>query len=128
MIYDELQTFSEQNGLPHLTISDDGVAWAELPNIGHLVVDTSVENCPCMYLLTTLERMSLQSLLEGLRICDPLRTIGEPINFIADEKNNVGFVVKLDDNKLYARTFGEVCAQLLQALTKLQQNCLGEII
>jgi hypothetical protein len=123
MLEEELQIFAERSGLPGMSLGEDGVARAQLPNgIGEVVVDASYGDRPCVYTLVAVDHPSVKFLLNGLVLCDPSRLVGLPMNFVGDGAERVGFVIFLEPTQLYADMLGLALSQILQSLVRLRQS------
>jgi hypothetical protein len=122
MLADELQVLAERNGLAKLELNGEGIARAELADIGELTIDTSYMERTCVYVFVDMDHPPLPMLLAGLHLCDPARLVGMPMNFVADGSGRVGFLIILSSKELTADKFGMALAQILQSLVRMQQG------
>jgi hypothetical protein len=122
MLADELQIFSERNGLPRITLDGENVARTVLEGVGELTIDASYGERTCIYVFISYDHPPTSMLLMGLHLCNQARLVGMPMNFVADRSGRIGFMVILSSQQLVADNFGMALAQILQALVRIQQG------
>jgi hypothetical protein len=123
VLEDELEVFARRASLPSLRVGADGVAWTTiLEGKGELAIDTSRGTCACLYVLVQLDHPAVSTLLRGLQLCDPAKIVGFPLHCVADGEGRVGFLINLNGGQMHADAFSMASAQILQALTRMQQG------
>jgi hypothetical protein len=98
------------------------VARVFLPDIGELAVDLSCEDRPCMYVLFPAAHPSVEFLLQGFWLCDPVRSVGGGMHFVGDGETQIGFLIVLDKSRFRADSLAAALTQILGAIMRLRQR------
>lgn len=98
------------------------MACTAVEGVGELYIAAESGGKSCIYLLMSLDSLTIDMLFKGLTLCDLRKIIGSPQNFIADGEGRVGFLVRFPDNAPDRRQLVGAFQQILQSHARLMEK------